>query len=64
MAMREMEIPHELLLSIQRILNLQEDIEGSGDLASLSASFSPVGVLNTLFPDGARYSWSVTVNAS
>ncbi|KLO18398.1 hypothetical protein SCHPADRAFT_993623 [Schizopora paradoxa] len=51
--MHEMEIPHDVLLSIQRILNLQENVEGNGDLASLSSDFSPVGVLNTLFPDEA-----------
>ena len=50
----EMDIPHDILLSIQRILNLQENVEGNGDLASLSSDFSPVGVLNTLFPDGAK----------
>ncbi len=55
MAMHEMEIPHEVLLSIERILDLQENVEGNDELASLSADFSPVGVLNTLFPDGANY---------
>ncbi len=47
MAMHEMEIPHEVLLSIERILDLQENVEGNDELASLSADFSPVGVLNT-----------------
>lgn len=60
----EMDIPHDILLSIQRILNFQEDVEENGDLASLSSDFSPVGVLNTLFPDGANLCLFAEENSS
>lgn len=45
------ELPHEVLLSIQRVLDIQEDAAAS-DLEAISSSFSPVNSLNAYFPDG------------
>jgi hypothetical protein len=43
-------LPHELVISIQRVLELQPTAE-SDTLDALSG-FNPVNVLNQLFPDG------------
>lgn len=48
---REDALPHELILSIQRVLDLHPGPE-SDPLDDLSDDFSPVGVLNEFFPDG------------
>ncbi|KAF8638746.1 hypothetical protein AX17_001987 [Amanita inopinata Kibby_2008] len=44
------ELPHEVILAIQRILEIKQD-EDSDPLDDLSSTFSPVKVLNDLFPD-------------
>lgn len=43
-------LPHELILSIQRVLNLQPNSEA--DPLDVLNGFNPVGVLNGYFPDG------------
>lgn len=48
------ELPHEVILAIQRVLEVNNDVE-SDPLAALSTNFSPVDVLNDLFPDGKLY---------
>jgi len=45
------EMPQELVISIQRILEPQA--EADPDILSVLAGFTPVDVLNQLFPDGA-----------
>ena len=49
--LREDELPPELILSIERILNLHAT-QDSDPLDKLSNDFNPVGVLNEYFPDG------------
>lgn len=44
-------LPHELILSIQRVLNLQPRTD-TDPLDVLSNNFNPGGVLNGYFPDG------------
>lgn len=48
---RDDTLPHELILSIQRILNIQNGPDAD-PLDDLSADFNPVGILNGIFPDG------------
>lgn len=48
---RDEELPHEVILAIQRVLNLQSGPE-TDPLDTLSNDFNPVAVLNSLFPDG------------
>ena len=48
---REDALPRELIVSIQRILDLHPG-PGSDPLDDLSDDFSPVNVLNEFFPDG------------
>lgn len=50
------QLPHEVVLSIQRILELQDEASAGDTLDSLS-SFDPTSTLNNLFPDGA-FLWS------
>jgi hypothetical protein len=57
---REEELPHEVLLSIQRVLELQSGQE-TDPLDVLSDDFSPVDVLNTFFPDGVFRSACIQV---
>lgn len=45
------ELPHDVILAIQRVLKLQPG-ENSDPLDELSDDFSPVHALNELFPDG------------
>ena len=47
----EVDIPHEVILSIERILKI-EDAPYSDSLETLSSLFTPVRTLNELFPDG------------
>ena len=44
-------LPHELILSIQRVLNIQSGPEAD-PLDDLSDEFNPVGILNGIFPEG------------
>jgi hypothetical protein len=46
------ELPHEVIVAIQRVLELKTG-EGADPLDALSTNFSAVEVLNELFPDGA-----------
>ena len=49
--LREDELPPELILSIERILDLHA--KGEPDpLSRLTNDFNPIGVLNDYFPDG------------
>ena len=48
----ETQLPHEVILSIQRIFELQDDALARDSLDSLSSSFDPTSTLNQLFPDG------------
>lgn len=50
------ELPHEVILGIQRVLDLRpgQDVD---PLDALSNDFSPVDVLNGLFPDGVSLSY-------
>lgn len=50
-ARREDTLPHELIVSIQRVLNLHPGPDAD-PLGDLSDNFSPVGILNEFFPDG------------
>lgn len=45
------ELPQELVLAIQRVLELAPG-QNDDPLDDLSNNFSPVDVLNQLFPDG------------
>ncbi|EJD03009.1 uncharacterized protein FOMMEDRAFT_108090 [Fomitiporia mediterranea MF3/22] len=47
-----MDLPHEVILSIERILNV-ENAPYSDSLDTLSSQFNPVRSLNELFPDEA-----------
>lgn len=50
----DVELPQELVLAIQRVLELNP--EQSGDpLDDLSNNFNPVDILNQLFPDGVYF---------
>ena len=46
-------LPHELILSIQRILELHPRRD-SDPLDNLSDDFDPVGVINDYFPEGTH----------
>ena len=45
------ELPHEVVLSIQRVLSLESNPQ-SDPLDVLSSDFTPVDLLNRFFPDG------------
>lgn len=45
-------LPRELVLSIQRILEIRAGPDAD-PLDSLSGDFNPIAVLNQLFPDGS-----------
>ena len=47
----EVGLPHEVILSIERILNI-ENAPYADSLDTLSSLFTPVRTLNELFPDG------------
>ena len=50
----DVELPQELVLAIQRVLEL--NLEQNDDpLDDLSNNFNPVDVLNQLFPDGLYF---------
>ena len=49
---REDELPPELILSIERILDLHANPD-TDPLDKLTNDFNPIGVLNDYFPDGA-----------
>ena len=51
MQRRDVELPQELVLAIQRVLELNPE-QNDDPLDDLSNNFSPVVVLNQLFPDG------------
>jgi vacuolar protein sorting-associated protein 53 len=53
---RDDELPHEVILAIKRILNLQQS-QNDDPLDSLSNEFSPVDLLNSYFPDGILYKY-------
>ncbi|KAL1748737.1 Vps53-like protein [Schizophyllum fasciatum] len=49
-----LELPPELLVSIQRVLELQQDTDADADaIDSLNSEFSPVDALNKFFPNEA-----------
>lgn len=48
---RDDALPHELIVSIQRVLDLRPGPDADA-LDDLSDDFSPTGVLNEFFPDG------------
>ena len=55
--MNDDELPHELVLSIQRILNL-ESSQHNDPLDVLSSDFTPIDILNGFFPDGMlKFRW-------
>jgi hypothetical protein len=55
---RHDELPHEVILSINRILDIRAD--GNGDpLDTLENDFSPVDLLNSFFPDGMKPSFEI-----
>ncbi|TFK44162.1 Vps53-like protein [Crucibulum laeve] len=56
------ELPHEVILSIQRILEL-EPMEEIDSLDALTSTFSPVDLLNNYFPDEASLAHIGEVNA-
>ncbi|KAF8070050.1 Vps53-like protein [Lyophyllum atratum] len=59
------ELPHEVILAIQRVLEVRaDDAEGDPfDALTLSTPFSPIPVLNDLFPDEASLAHLDTVSA-
>jgi vacuolar protein sorting-associated protein 53 len=46
-------LPHELVLSIQRVLDFQAGPD-SDPLDDLTDDFNPIGILNGIFPDGTQ----------
>ncbi|GJE92731.1 vacuolar protein sorting-associated protein 53 -like protein [Phanerochaete sordida] len=59
-ARREDALPHELIVSIQRVLDLHPGADAD-PLDDLSDGFSPIGVLNEFFPTEASLSKLETV---
>lgn len=51
MQKRDAELPQELVLAIQRVLEVNTE-QNDDPLDDLSNNFNPVDVLNQLFPDG------------
>lgn len=51
MQRRDGELPQELVLAIQRVLQLSPE-QNDDPLDDLSSNFNPVTILNQLFPDG------------
>jgi vacuolar protein sorting-associated protein 53 len=51
MSSGETDLPHEVILSIERILKV-ENAPYSDSLDTLSSLFTPIRTLNELFPDG------------
>ena len=49
--MKNMDLPHDVILSIERILSI-ENAPYADSLDTLSSLFNPVRTLNELFPDG------------
>ncbi|KAH7923145.1 hypothetical protein BV22DRAFT_1196908 [Leucogyrophana mollusca] len=58
------ELPHEVILAIQRVLELKTEQQGDDPLDVLSNEFNPEDVLNELFPDEASLSQLETVQAN
>lgn len=50
----EVTLPPELILSIQRVLELYPGAD-SDPLDDLSDDFNPVGIINEFFPDGVHH---------
>lgn len=48
--MSDDELPHEVILSIQRVLDLKSTPDDPLDI--LSNDFDPIYILNGFFPDG------------
>lgn len=48
------DLPHEVILSIQRVLEIQPD-EQVDRLDGLSEKFNAVEILNDFFPDGTQH---------
>lgn len=48
----DVELPQELVLAIQRVLELNPEHNDDDPLDDISNSFNPVDILNQLFPDG------------
>jgi hypothetical protein len=51
---RDDELPDEVVLAIQRILDLQAG-QSSDPLDTLSNDFNPTRLLNSFFPDGLHF---------
>ncbi|KAF5385912.1 hypothetical protein D9615_002629 [Tricholomella constricta] len=64
-AMHNDELPHEVILAIQRVLEIHDDDAGRDpfDALTLSTAFNPVPVLNDLFSDEASLAHLDTVSA-
>ncbi|KAH7913280.1 Vps53-like protein [Hygrophoropsis aurantiaca] len=58
------ELPHEVIVAIQRVLELKTEQQSEDPLDVLSNNFNPEDVLNRLFPDEASLSQLETVQAS
>lgn len=50
----DVELPQELVLAIQRVLELNPE-QSDDPLDDLSNNFNPVDVLNRFFPDGLYF---------
>ena len=57
------ELPHEIILAIQRVLELKSS-EDASSLDALSVNFNPADVLNDLFPDGMLLSPLIWVESA
>jgi vacuolar protein sorting-associated protein 53 len=55
------ELPHELLLSISRILDLRESSE-TDPLDTVGGQFNVIDIINHYFPNGASYSRQCQLN--
>lgn len=56
-------LPHEVVLSIQRVLNIQDGPD-TNPLDSLASRFSAIDTLNCLFPDGKYVRSSAAIHRS
>lgn len=61
--LREDELPPELILSIERILNLHAT-QDSDPLDKLTNEFNPIGMLNEYFPDGKLHCHKETTSGA
>ncbi|KAJ7747224.1 Vps53-like protein [Mycena metata] len=57
------ELPHEVILAIERVLELKSGQTDADPLDALSNDFDPVGLLNDFFPDEASLAHIASVQA-